>query len=187
MELVALILLMLASVGCLLKLGFYPWRLRLVLLVMLGVWAWFITPVVTRQPVSQLAASISSRAVMLNVSAVVVIEALLLIAWCFSTMRKAAVWTNPRWDKAMRTILYCYPGLSLFGVAYVAVVWALLAFPGIDFRLLAWTVALACAALAALLCQALLWLLPQSNRRMELLFYTEYAAVLMTVVMVGMA
>ena len=178
---------MLTSMGCLLKLGFYPWKVRLALALMLGVWAWIITPVVTEQPVLQLAAALSSRGTMLNVSAVVVIEALLMIGWCFSTMRETTVWTNPRWNKAMCTMLYCYPGLSLFGVAYVAVIWSLLAFPGIDFGLLAWAMALACTVLAALLSRTMLWLLPQGNRRMELLFYAEYAAVLMTVVMVGMA
>lgn len=173
--------------GCLLKLGFYPWKVRLVLALMLGAWAWLITPVVTEQPVSQLAVALSSRGAMLNVSAFIVVEAILMIAWCFSTMRETAVWTDPRWNKAMQTMLYCYPGLSLFGVVYVAVVWALLAFPGIDFRLLAWTMALACTASAALLSLALLRLLPQTDRRMELLFYTEYAAVLMTVAMVGLS
>lgn len=187
MELVALILLMLTSVGCLLKLGFYPWRVRLALALLLGVWAWFITPVVTEQPVSQLAVAVLSRETVLDVSALIVVEAILMIAWCFSTMRDTAVWTDPRWNKAVRAVLYCYPGLSLFGVAYVAVVWALLAFPGVDFRLLAWTVAVVSTALAALLSGALLRLLPQGDRRTELLFYTEYAAVLTTVVMVGMA
>lgn len=186
MELVVLILIILVTVSCLLKVSMYPWKVRLALAVVLGLWAWLITPVITEQPVSQLAAAMTSRATVLNVSVLIVLEAALMICYCFSTADDGLAWKDIRIHRALKAFLYYYPGLLILGVVYVAVVWALMSFPGTDFGLLAWGAALASAAFLALLTWGFRLLLPQAGSRTELLFYTEYATVLMSVVMVGL-
>ena len=164
---------LLSLLSFLLKGSFHPRWGRALAAVALALAAGLSVPWLTRQSPAAFAAWTTSPDRLLDCAVCVVLEVLLMGAFCFSRI-------SGRWP-----FLRFYPGL----LAFPAVVWAwaqlLYAWPGIDFGLFAWFAAVVTLGVAWGGAALVRRLLPDEPSRLEALFLINLFLLLLTVAAMG--
>ena len=155
MDYVIPILAIFITLSFLLKVGFYPrWGTWLTALCC-ALFVLLITPWVTEQSKTAIAAFFASREKMLDVSICITF------------------------------LLHLYPGLLIGGVLCYILAELLFSFPGIDFNMLSWTVATTTFLLIGVGARLLQILLGDKALRLEILFIVNLFIVVLSIIATG--
>ena len=182
MEYVFYALAVLIILSLLLKLSFTSkWEI-IGMAVAFAVWIGMLTPWLTEQSKPEMMAMLEQRANLMNLSLGLIVEALLMMAYCLSCFPSKNASRGMQWG---RQFLHFYPGL-MFGVVQAYVVGMLLfAWTGIDFT----TLQIGAAAVSFVLVSLGAWgiriLLPEKALRWELLFILNVFIIVLSVVAGG--
>ena len=184
MDYVIPILAIFITLSFLLKVGLYPrWGTWLTALCC-ALFVLLITPWVTEQSKTAIAAFFASREKMLDVSVCITLEAAILITFCFdcfSGMRTR----DTAFKRSVTFLLHLYPGLLIGGVLCYVLAELLFSFPGIDFNMLSWTVATTTFLLIGIGARLLQILLGDKALRLEILFIVNIFIVVLSIIATG--
>lgn len=182
MEYVFFALAVLITLSLFLKVSFFPkWGIGAVALGF-AVWIGVLTPWLTDLSKPQLMSMLERRDYLQNLSLALIIEAVLMIAYCMSCFASENLSRGRIWGLKL---LRSYPGL-MFGVVQGYVVGiSLFMWPGLDFTILRIGAAGASLLLVSLGAWGLKWLLPEKSLRWELLFILNIFIILLSVVAGG--
>ena len=132
-----------------------------------------IWPYAIEQSRSQIEGWLSNTQLMLDTSVVMTIEVAIQMSFCMLAAHiMSAGKLKPRTVWLYR-ILRWFPGVLIFPVLFSMLVWLILTFPGVSFSLIAWSFAGALVVVIPLGIIFLLWLLPEKDLRLEILFLTN--------------
>ena len=184
MDYVIPILAIFITLSFLLKGGFYPrWGTWLTALCY-ALFVLLITPWVTEQSKTAIAAFFASREKMLDVSVCITLEAAILIPFCFacfSGMRPR----DTAFKRSVTFLLHLYPGLLIGGVLCYILAELLFSFPGIDFNMLSWIVATTTFLLIGVGARLLQIPLGDKALRLEILFIVNLFIVVLSIIATG--
>ncbi len=184
MEYVIHILAVFITISFLLKAGFYSHWGIWTAAICSALFVWFITPWMTEQSKTTMAAFFASRSKMLNLSVYVTLEAAVMIAFCFDCF--AAVRTrNTFFKQVMTFVLKLYPGLLIAGVLCYALALLLFSFPGIDFGSLSWIAAIATLLTVYGGARLLYHIIGEESVRLEVLFIVNIFIVILSIIATG--
>ncbi|MBR1400674.1 MAG: hypothetical protein IJ604_14830 [Prevotella sp.] len=175
MEILIAIMACLVAVSFLLKVGFFPMKgLVAVAFISAAFTAW-VVPRMTELPHDAFIEMCTNRNTLLNLAVCVVLEAVVMIAFCFATPRT-------RW---MRLLLCCYPGMLFAAAICYFLAQLLFLMPGVGFELLRWISAL--AALLFVVGGSTLLRRALGNRpaRQEMLFIINLLILILCVAITG--
>lgn len=117
------------ALNFLLKVGFYPrWGMWTVA-AGCAFFAWLVTPWMTEQSKTVVAAFFASRPQMLNLSVCVTLEAAVMITFCFDCFAEMRT-RNTAFKQAVTLFLKLYPGILIGGVICYVLALLLFTFPG---------------------------------------------------------
>ena len=163
------------ALNFLLKVGFYPrWGMWTVA-AGYAFFAWLVTPWMTEQSKTVVAAFFASRPQMLNLSVCVTLEAAVMITFCFDCFAEMRT-RNTAFKQAVTLFLKLYPGILIGGVICYVLALLLFTFPGIDFGSL-----LAVCAGSLLLRHAI----GDKPLRLEVLFIVNIFIVILSIIATG--
>ena len=170
MQTVVLALMLLVSVGFMLKQSFLPWKWTLGMALVAALWVGFSWPLAIEQSKTQIADWLANPTLMADTAVLLTVEVALQMAFCVVEATHGGQADLPKHKKLLLNVLRYFPGLLFFGVLFSLLVALIFALPGVSFPLVAWTL----AGAVLLLVPALVWLLrkllPETSIRLELLF-----------------
>lgn len=124
----------------------------------------------TMQSKTRIADWLASPELMLDTSVLLTIDVALQICFCIlMTMKMSGSLSRSR--RLWFEIISWFPGLLIFPVLFSMMVWLVFSFPGVDFSLLGWSAAVAVAFLFPLCAWLLKLALPESELRLELMYF----------------
>ena len=170
METVVTVLMILIVLGFILKQSFNKPYTVIVTAVILALFTGFSWPLAIEQSGSRISEWLSDSSLMLDVAVVMSVEILLQMTFCIMSVNISAEGELPKWKIAVYKALRWFPGILIFPVLFSALVFAVFALPGNDFRVVSWS--LAGVMLIAVSGGAWLFrkLVPEKDLRLELLF-----------------
>ena len=173
METVVLVLMIIVSFNFLMKLTYAKvWWIAIITLAA-ALFVGLIWPYAIEQSRTQIDNWLSNPQLMLDTSVVLTIEVVIQMSFCMMAahimsagkLRPRTVW--------LYRILRWFPGVLIFPVLFSMLVWLIFTFPGVSFSLIAWSFAGALVVFIPLGIIFLLWLLPEKDLRLEILFLTN--------------
>lgn len=173
-----------AILSFLLKISFYPRPCILAAVLGCAAFVWFVTPWLTDIPKTALTELVSSRPLLLNLSVCAVLEAVVMIAFCFSRIPITAT-RHKSLNRVMALCLKVYPGLLVFGAISYVLMTSLFTFPGMDFDSLS---LIAAMLVFPVMCGGV-WVLRrlfgQESIRLEMLFLVNLFIVILCIIATG--
>ena len=182
METIVLVLMVLVFLNTWIKLTFLKWWQVAVVTAACSIfvgmtWEWAI-----QQSRNEIQAWLANQPLMLDVSVVLTIEVFWQIAYCILSgkmlygepMRRRTIW--------IYRILRFFPGILVFPVLFYALVQTIYAFPGVDFAIIAWTLAGVIGIIMPTGAWGLRWLIPEKDLRLEVLFLLSTLILILGVV-----
>lgn len=131
MEYVIHLLALFIALSFLLKVGFYPRWGMWTAAAGCALFAWLVTPWMTEQSKTVMAAFFASRPQMLNLSVCVTLEAAVMITFCFDCFAEMRT-RNTAFKQAVTLFLKLYPGILIGGVICYVLALLLFTFPGLN-------------------------------------------------------
>lgn len=164
MELIIYVLMLFVTLNTVFKLSFWAWWQQLLFGVLVCAFTVWSLQFAVEQSKTQIADYLQNTAALQNMAILITIESVLCFGYCTTWLRglygKKTVW----WARALRW----YPGLLFFPVAFCLLTMSLFTWVGNDFGHTAWMVGGACAVALLLLAQAVRYLLPEPDARLEI-------------------
>lgn len=173
MEVIVCILMLLTAFNFLLKQTFRKMRAVLLTAFPLALFAGLMWPYAIEQSGEQIAAWLQNPELMLDTAIFLTLEVGLQLAFCLLAVH--VTYVSPVGKRLLWTyrLLYHFAGVLIFGVVFFCLTQLIFSLPGVSFRLVAWGFALVLLFLIPLGYKGLLWLLPEPELRLELLFMTN--------------
>lgn len=168
MEIVVILMMILVSVGFVLKLTFMrPWQMALES-ASVALATVFTIEIATLQSKTQITGWLQRSDLMLDVSVILTIDVALQIAFCLSQVANI---NNGLRGKIFGNIILFIPGILVFPVAFYLLVYLMFYFTGTDFYTIGYGLACCLFILLPLLAVGLRYMLPDKSSRLELMFY----------------
>ncbi len=170
METVVTVLMILIALSFILKQSFGKPYTVIAAAVVLALFAGFAWPLAIEQSKSRISEWLADSSLMLDVAVVLSVEIFLQMSFCIMAADISSEGTLPKWKILIYKALRWFPGILVFPVIFSALVYAVFALPGYDFRLISWS--LAGVVLVSVACGAWLFrkIIPEKDLRLELLF-----------------
>ncbi|WP_296121198.1 hypothetical protein [uncultured Bacteroides sp.] len=184
MEYVIHLLAIFIALGFLLKVGFYPRWGMWTAAAGCALFAWLVTPWMTEQSKTVMAAFFASRPQMLNLSVCVTLEAAVMIAFCFDCFAEMRT-RNTAFKQAVTLFLKLYPGILIGGVICYVLALLLFTFPGLDFGSLSWMAAGVTFLAVGVGSRLLRYAIGGKPLRLEILFIVNIFIVILSIIATG--
>lgn len=184
MEYVIHLLALFITLSFLLKVGFYPRRGIWAAAAGCALFAGLVTPWVTEQSKSAVAAFLASRPQMFDLSVCVTLEASAMVAFCFDCFPEMRT-RNTAFRQAVTLFLKLYPGLLIGGVIGYALALLLFTFPGLNFGTLPWIAAAVTFLTVCAGSRLLRYAIGDKPLRLEVLFIANIFMVLLSIIATG--
>ena len=173
METVVIVLMILVSFNFLVKLTYAKVWWAAIITVGAALFVGLMWPYAIEQSRTQIDEWLSNPSLMLDTSVILTIEVVIQMSFC---MLAAHIMTAGKLNRRtvwLYRILRWFPGVLILPVLFSVLVWLIFAFPGVSFSLIAWSMAGATLLLIPAGILFLLWLLPEKDLRLEILFLTN--------------
>lgn len=170
METAVTVLMILIALSFILKQSFNKPYAVIAAAAVLALFTGFSWPIAIEQSKSQISEWLANSSLMLDVAVIMSVELFLQMSFCLMSVNISAEGELPKWKIAVYKTLRWFPGILIFPVLFSALVFAVFALPGNDFRLISWS--LAGIVLISVVSGAWLFrkLVPEKDLRLELLF-----------------
>lgn len=164
MELIIYVLMLFITLNTVFKLSFWAWWQQLIFGLLVGAFTVWSLQFAVEQSKTQIADYLQDTAALQNMAILITVESVFSFGYCTTWLRglygKKTVW----WARALRW----YPGVLFFPVAFYLLTMSLFTWVGHDFDRTAWLVGGACAVGLPMLAQAVRYLLPEADSRLEM-------------------
>lgn len=170
MQTVVIALMLLVSVGFMLKQSFLPWKWMLGMALVAALWVGFSWPLAIEQSKTQIADWLANPTLMADTAVLLTLEVALQMAFCIVEATYGGLTDLPKRKRLLLNVLRYFPSLLFFVVLFSLLVTLIFALPGVSFPLIAWSLAGAVLLLVPAFVWLLRWLLPETDLRLELLF-----------------
>lgn len=178
METVVLLIMLLVVLGFALKLTFMPSGVAVAECLLSAAVTVFLTDAAAEQSKTQIQEWLASPELMLDTAVILTVDVAIQLAFCIT----AAGAVGSLADRIRHKALLLVPGLLLFPVLFACLVQLIFAFPGTDFRTVAYALGGAVLIAFPLLALGLRYLMPEWNQRLELTFYVNCIIAMLGVV-----
>lgn len=170
MEAVVLVLMILVAFMTCLKLSFMkPWQALLVSAIF-ALFTALIWPIAIERSSNEISGWLSNQSLMLDTAVVLTLEVIFHVAYCMVSARLLYGEPAKKSTVIIYKILRFFPGVLIFAVLFYALIEVIYAFPGAEFKTVAWITAAAVLVLIPALAYGIKWLLPEKSLRLEILF-----------------
>lgn len=166
MEYIILILIIFIFINTVLKLSYWKWWQRVIFGAACGAFVLIVYPYATTQSKTQLSDYLNNTQIMQDMAVLITLESAIYLTFCFSAMRQLYGRRIKRWVKP----LYWYPGILVFPALFYVLTQMMFSFHGVDFSLIAYSLAGCVFVLFPLLSAGIKWLLPEKELRLEVQF-----------------
>ena len=173
METVVLILMILVCFNFMLKQTYRKLRSVVVIAVVAALFTGLMWPYAIEQSKTQIRDWLSDTQLMLDTSVVLTVEVVVQMSFCMLAAHVMTTGPLRRRTLWIYRALRWFPGVLIFPVLFVCLVWLIFALPGVSFPLIAWTMAAAVLVLIPAGSWLIRWLLPEKELRLEILFLTN--------------
>lgn len=170
MELVVIIIMFMVGFSFLLKLTALPLYGRLAVCLVMALFVAFSWPQAAGQSKTQIAGWLEDPQLMLDMAVLLTVDVFIQISFCIIHARRISGDALSRTDTVLDAVTLWFPGILIFVALFAALVEALFAMPGVDFPVVAWSLALGVLAVGVAVPSALTWLVPEKDLRLELIF-----------------
>lgn len=170
MQTVVLALMLLVSVGFMLKQSFLPWKWTLGMALVAALWVGFSWPLAIEQSKTQIADWLANPTLMADTAVLLTLEVALQMAFCIVEATYGGLTDLQKRKRLLLNVLRYFPSLLFFVVLFSLLVTLIFALPGVSFTLIAWSLAGAVLLLVPVFVWLLRCLLPETDLRLELLF-----------------
>ena len=147
--------------------------------------AWLVTPWMTEQSKTVVAAFFASRPQMLNLSVCVTLEAAIMITFCFDCFAKIAYPQHGLQTSGHPLPEVYTPGILIGGVICYVLALLLFTFPGIDFGSLSWIAAGVTFFAVGAGSHLLRYAIGDKPLRLEVLFIVNIFIVILSIIATG--
>lgn len=182
METVIIVIMLLVSVSCLLKLTYLPLWGRVTVCAILAIvtgasWTFAVT-----QSKTQIAGWLQSPELMLDMAVLLTIDVLMQMAFCITGGARLMGDKLTRAERAIHAVTLWVPGLLIFPTLLALLVEVIFSFPGSDFAAVAWMLAGGVMLTGLVMSYLLKAILPENDLRLELIFMVNALTALLGVV-----
>lgn len=169
-------------VSCLLKCSFYSRRGIIAAALAWALFAKLVTPLLTELSRTEWESWFASRRQMLDLTVCVVLEASLMLGFCFNKVSPESSSRSGWSARIVRRLLGLYPGLLAGGALCHLSLWLLYSVPGLDFSLFSWMAATITFILFWGGIQLTRFLLNEEEVRLELLFIVNMLLIVLGII-----
>lgn len=166
MEQIILILMLFIVLNCAVKLSLWRWWQAAAYGLLVAAFVVLACPQAILQSKTQIADYLQNTGAMQDMAVVITLESAVCFGFCVSYLRGLYGKKNPWWAR----LLWWYPSLLLFPVAFYGLTEAIFTFTGMPFLTTAWLVAAAAFVLLPALARMVGYLVPEKDLRIELHF-----------------
>ncbi len=182
METVVFILMLLVTFNFLLKQTFWKMSAVIILTLLCAMFGGGMWPYAIEQSKTQIADWLANPSLMLDTSVILTVDISLQMAYAMLAVHVANDYPVKRRTLWMYRFLRWFPGLLIFPVLFSGLVWLVFEFPGTSFTILAWSFAVIVGIAIPAGRRLLLFLLPEKELRLELLFLTNALVAILGIV-----
>lgn len=173
MDTLVMVLIILASFNFILKQTFCKWYWIAFISIACTLFVGTLWPLAVTQSKSQIAMWLADSALMLDIAIVLTIDVAMQIAFCIIAAKVKTEGKLPKKQIWIYRFLRWFPGILILPILFFLLVASIFAFPEYDFNKVAWVCAFAVGIMIPMGIIVLIWLFPQKEMRLELLFLTN--------------
>ena len=179
METLVLILMIVVCFNFILKQTFQKTSSAAVIVVFIALFTGLMWPYAIEFSKTQIAVWLSDSALMLDISVIMSLEVILQISFCILSAHIASTGIISKKELWTYKILRLFPGILILPIIFSILIKVIFLFPGISFSLIAWSLAVIVAVSIPLFRFLLLYILPEKEIRLELLFLANALIILL--------
>lgn len=166
MEQIILILMLFIAINCVFKLSLWRWWQVSIYALAVAAFVVLSCPQAILQSKTQIADYLQDTEAMQDMAVVITLESALCFGFCVTYLRGLYGKKNPWWAR----LLWWYPSLLLFPVAFYGLTEAIFTFVGTPFLTTAWLVAASVLVLLPGLAWLVRYMVPEKDLRIEIHF-----------------
>ncbi len=182
MEIVIAIIMVLVAVSVVLKLTYLPEWGRIVVSLVLALFAGMSWTFAVTQSKTQIDAWILDPELMLNVAVLLTVDVFLQLSFCIMSAESMFGERMSRCGRIIREITLWIPGLLIFPTLLALLVKVIFSFPGMDFTTIAWSLGAVVFIAGMVLPFLIKTVIPEKDLRLELIFMINTMIALLGVV-----
>ena len=166
MEQIILILMLFIAINCAFKLSLWKWWQAGIYGLIVATFVMLTYPYAILQSKTQIADYLQNTEALQNMAVIITLESALCFGFCVTYLRGLYGKKNPWWAE----LLWWYPSLLLFPVAFYFLTECIFTFVGTPFATVACLVAVLTLAVIPALARLVKWLVPEKDLRLEVHF-----------------
>ena len=166
MEQIILILMLFIAINCAFKLSLWKWWQAGIYSLIVATFVMLTYPYAILQSKTQIADYLQNTEALQNMAVIITLESALCFGFCVTYLRGLYGKKNPWWAE----LLWWYPSLLLFPVAFYFLTECIFTFVGTPFATVACLVAVLTLAVIPALARLVKWLVPEKDLRLEVHF-----------------
>lgn len=170
MEIVVLIILLSVCCGMLLKLTFLPLWGRLLVCIACGLFAGLSWESAAGQSKTEITDWLQNPQLMMDMAVLITVDVFMQVSFCILDAKKIAGERLKKSEEVIRSLTLWVPGILIFPTLYALLVEVIFSFSGVDFAMLAWSLALAVIVVGMVVPFIFTSILPEPDLRLELIF-----------------
>lgn len=170
MEIVVIIVMLLVIFSVMLKMTYLPRFMCVPVGLVLALFVGENWEFASSQSKTQIADWLQNPRLMLDMAVLLTIDVFMQITFCILDVKQIYKEKLNRTETIVRTITLWIPGILIFPTLLAILVETIFAFPGIDFMTIAWSMAAVIVVVGNVLPLLLIWLIPEKDLRLELIF-----------------
>lgn len=182
MEIVVIVIMLLVSFSLILKLTYLPAWGRVSICMISALFIGLSWESASGQSKTQISDWLQNPDLMLDMAVLLTVDVFIQIAFCILNTRKISGETLSKAGNYIHLITLYIPGILVFPALYALLVEVIFSFTGIDFNLLAWSLAFAIFVSGIVLTFAMQWIIPEKDLRLEMIFMINAMIALLGVV-----
>ena len=170
MEILILIIMLLVVFSFWLKLTCCNIPVRVAICFLIALFVGLSCTFAAEQSKTQIAMWIQDPGLMLDLAVLLTVDGFLQIAFCVTAAGASSGERYSRWTSITRAICLCVPGVLIFPVVLAMLVEVIFSFPGVDFRVLSWSLGVIFFIVSLLTSLITKKIIPEKDLRLELVF-----------------
>lgn len=182
MEIVIIIIMLLVGFSFLLKLTYLPAWGRLLVCLICALAVGLSWNLATGQSKTQIAAWLQDPELMLDMAVLLTIDVFIQLTFCIISGKQLFGERLSKSEKTIRIVMLWIPGILIFPTLFALLVEVIFSFPGMDFSVIAWSLAAAIFSIGASVPCLLRLIIPEKDLRLELIFMINALIALLGVI-----
>lgn len=170
MEVVIIVIMLMVGFSLVLKLTYLPIYGKLLVGIVCALFVGMSWEEAASQSKTQIESWIQDPGLMLDMAVLLTVDVFLQMAFCMIAAKRVSGEVMTKWDKAGYAATLWIPGILIFPTLFALLVEVIFSFPGMDFNVIAWSLAAVVFVSVVALTYLMAWMIPEKDLRLELIF-----------------